>query len=91
MSTAATAGLDRFDRELLPFALELASFGAFLADELFLGMDDPRTDAEHLAWLVSATRRHLIVAVPGDPAVSVEYTVDRLRCERRVRGLERAR
>ena len=88
MMTTVPARLDRLDRELLPFALELASFGAFLADELFLGVEEPRTESERAAWLASATRRHLIVTVHDDPAVAADYTVDRLRCERRVRRLE---
>ena len=78
---------ERLDHEILSFAVELASFGPFLADELFLGLDDPPSEDEYSAWLAYATRRHLIVVARREPAAAAEYTVDRPLCEHRLRAL----
>ena len=81
---------DALDGELLPLAVELATFGSFLADELFLGEDVPHTESEHVAWLRSATSRRLLVPVEDDP-LATQYTVDRPLCEHRIRSLRRRR
>lgn len=81
------AGLEELDRELLPFAVELAEYGPFLADELFLGAEQPLTDAARGAWLNSAVYRQLIVPVDDDPTLATEYTVGRQRCELRLRAI----